>query len=193
MPGPAESSEPLELAPDSEPAPESVHRLRPVGPPPDAGPPERLEAGKTRKTADKREKAARKPDLVSRFLDLPRWEQYAGAAALVCLLGWLGASGWKSFLSLGSPGGWFFTFALIGPLAVVFLIVAGTGPSRWIGVSDHARQRSLITFAVLPALGGAIELLQHFWAAVALVAALGMAYAAVRLALDKSDDQPNAK
>ena len=182
MQGPADSREPLELAPDTAPAPDRMHQLRRVGPPPDAPPleePQQQDA-----------QTDRKPDLVSRFLGLPRWEQYAGAAALVCLLGWLGSSGWESFLSLGSPGGWFFTFALIGPLAVVFLIVAGTGPSRWVGISDQARQRSLITFAVLPALGGAIELLQHFWAAVALVSALGMAYAAVRLALEKNDEQP---
>jgi len=180
MQHPADYSEPLELAPESAPATDRIRQMHQGG----------LPYGSTSGNKDKpKEESARKSKLVSRFLDLPRWEQYAGAAALVCLLGWLGASAWLSFLSLGSPGGWFFTFALIGPLGVVFLIGAGTGSSRWIGMSDQARQRALVTFAVLPAIGGAIELLQHFWAAVALVAALAMAYAAFRLVTDKTDEQ----
>jgi hypothetical protein len=169
MPRPADPHEPLELAPESNPATDRIRHLHPGGQPPEPAAPER------------------KPDLVTRFLDLPRWEQYTGAAALVCLLGWLGASGWTSFLSLGSPGGWFFTLAIIGSLAVVVLVTTGGGRSSWFGLSNHARQRALISFALLPALGGAIELLQNFWAAVALVSATAMAYAAIRLALDKGD------
>ena len=176
MQGPAESHDPLELAPESMPATDRIRQLHPGGPPHNS------------KDDRKAKDAPRNPDLVSRFLGLPRWEQYVGASALVCLLGWLGASGWSSFLSLGSPGGWFLTFALIGPLAVAFLIVAGTGPARWIGMSDATRRRALVTFAALPAIGGAIELLQHFWAAVALIAAMAMAYSAYRLVTDNDSE-----
>jgi len=180
MQGPAEHHEPLELAPESMPATDRIRQLHPGGRDPRLA----RDPGDDKKAED----APRNPDLVSRFLGLPRWEQYVGASALVCLLGWLGASGWSAFLSLGSPGGWFLTFALIGPVAVTFLIVAGTGPARWIGMSDSTRRRALVTFAALPAVGGAIELLQHFWAAVALIAAMAMAYSAYRLFTDNDDE-----
>jgi len=184
MQGPADSREPLELAPESAPAPDRIRQLHPGGPP-------HGYAGQEAPAPEPEPKSGKgesKPDLLSRFMVLPRWEQYVGASALVCLLGWLGASGWASFLSLGSPGGWFLTFALIGPVAVTFLIIAGTGPSRWIGMSDQTRKRSIGIFAMLPVVGGLIELLQNFWAAVALVSAVAMAYAAFRLLTDKSDD-----
>ena len=93
--GPAEPNEPLELAPESAP---STHRFRTV-PPPEAQEPE---------------PEAPRPDFFTRFMDQPRWEQYTAAAALACLLGWLGASGWNQFFALGQPGGWFMTFTLIG-------------------------------------------------------------------------------
>lgn len=178
--GPAESREPLELAPESAPATDRIRHLPPYAAP-DA-------AEKTaEKTASDPEGA--KPGFVARFLELPRWEQYLAASALVCLLGWLGASAWISFFELSRPGGWFFTFALIGSLAVAMLTLAGAGPARWFGLSESSRKRAIITFAVLPAVGGAIELLQHFWAAVALVAAFAMAFAAIRLATDRSGSE----
>ena len=167
--GPAESNEPLELAPESNPAPP---RFRAVPPHGSEAPPE----------PETRAKREPRPDFFTRFLDQPRWEQYAAAAATACLLGWLGASGWNYLYALGSPGGWFFTFTLIGSLTVIALAVAGT--SRWMGMNEKTRRRTLAAFATLPALGGAIELLQHFWSAIAISAAVAMAYAAIRLLLD---------
>ena len=163
--GPAESHDPLELAPESDPGPQ---RFRTV-------PPRESDQPTPEKT---------RPDFFTRFMDQPRWEQYTAAAALASLLGWAGASGWNQIFSFGSPGGWFFTFTLFGSTAVIALAVAGTGPSGWMGMSEKTRLRTLACFAALPALGGGIELLQNFWAAIALVAAGGMAYAAYRLVVD---------
>ena len=166
--GPAESHDPLELAPESTPAHKRFHAV----------PPEEKPTPGPEKT---------RPDFFTRFMDQPRWEQYTAAAALACILGWLGASGWKHLFAFGSTGGWFFTFTLIGSLAVMLLAVAGTAPATWTGMVEKTRQRTLACFAVLPAIGGAIELLQNFWAAVALLAAAGMAFAAYRLV---TDDEP---
>ena len=115
-----------------------------------------------------------------RFMELPRWEQYTAAAALAGLLGWLGASGWTHLFGIGDPGGWFFTLTLLGTTSVLALSFYGT-----IHRASESRQRVLVTLAMLPAIGGAIELLQHFWTAVAFLAAGAMAYSAYRLVRDR--------
>lgn len=115
-----------------------------------------------------------------RFMDLPRWEQYTAAAALAGLLGWLGASGWTHLFAFNEFGGWFFTLTLVGTGSVLALSFYGT-----IHRGSESRQRVLVTLAMLPAIGGAIELLQHFWTAVAFLAAGAMAYAAYRLTRDR--------
>ena len=115
-----------------------------------------------------------------RFMELPRWEQYTAAAALAGLLGWLGASGWTHLFAFGSPGGWFFTLTLLGTGSVLALSFYGT-----LDRGSESRQRVLVTLAMLPAVGGAIELLQHFWTAVAFLAAGAMAYAAYKLTRDR--------
>ena len=115
-----------------------------------------------------------------RFMDLPRWEQYTAAAALACILGWAGASGWKHLFQFNAMGGWFFTLTLLGSGCVLLLTVYGI-----LNPASESRLRVTVTLAMLPALGGAIELLQHFWAAVAFVAAAGMAYAAYKLLRDR--------
>jgi hypothetical protein len=150
----------------------------------EAQPKNRIEAGEHRP-----------PSFFTRFLDLPRWEQYAAAAAVICLLAWLGASGWTRLFAFGSQGGWFSTLSLIGSVSVIVLSIVGTVTphedeegTKGSGTKGNARQPILITMAMLPALGGAIELLQHFWASVALVAAAGMAFAAYRLFADERDD-----
>ena len=147
----------------------------------DAGPKNRIGAG-----------ATRSPSFFARFLDLPRWEQYCAAAAVICLLAWLGASGWTHLFSFGSQGGWFFTLSLIGSVSVIVLSIVGTVTPHEAPIDEDtkstARERILITMAMLPALGGAIELLQHFWASVGLVAAAGMAFAAYRLFADERND-----
>ena len=144
-------------------------------------PKNRIDAGKPRRLS-----------FFARFLDLPRWEQYCAAAAVICLLAWLGASGWSHLFAFGSQGGWFFTLSLIGSVSVIVLSVVGTVTPHEEHVEEDtpgtARERILITLAMLPALGGAIELLQHFWASVALVAAAGMAFAAYRLFADERND-----
>jgi len=116
----------------------------------------------------------------ARFMELPRWEQYTAAAALAGLLGWLGASGWSYLFGFGRPGGWFFTLTLLGTASVLALSFYGT-----IHRASESRQRVLVTLAMLPAIGGAIELLQHFWTAVAFLAAGAMAYSAYRLVRDR--------
>ena len=145
----------------------------------EAQPKNRIEAGEHRA-----------PSFFTRFLDLPRWEQYAAAAAVICLLAWLGASGWTRLFAFGSQGGWFSTLSLIGSVSVIVLSIVGTVTPHDDegGTKSNARQPILITMAMLPALGGAIELLQHFWASVGLVAAAGMAFAAYRLFADERDD-----
>jgi len=115
-----------------------------------------------------------------RFMELPRWEQYTAAAALAGLLGWLGASGWTYLFGIGDPGGWFFTLTLLGTTSVLALSFYGT-----IHRGSESRQRVLVTLAMLPAIGGVIELLQHFWTAVAFLAAGAMAYAAYKLTRDR--------
>ncbi|MEM8885407.1 MAG: hypothetical protein AAGD14_15175 [Planctomycetota bacterium] len=124
--------------------------------------------------------AAPPKSFFGRFLDLPRWEQYTAAAALACFLGWLGASGWDYLFRFKTMGGWFFTLTIIGAVAVLMLTVYGT-----LKPESESRLRVTVTLAMLPALGGLIELLQHFWAAVAFVAAGGMAYAAYKLLRDR--------
>jgi len=115
-----------------------------------------------------------------RFLELPRWEQYTAAAALAGLLGWVGAKGWERILRITEPGGWFFTLTLVGTACVLALSFYGT-----IHRGSKSRQRVLVTLAILPGLGAAIELLQHFWSVVALLAAMGMVYSAYRLVRDR--------
>jgi hypothetical protein len=176
-PGSADSSERLELSPESDPATDRIRRegygRRPG----------------VRQSEEPKQEGESKPDFLTRFMEQPRWEQYATAASLACLLGWLGASGWARLFAFGEAGGWFFTFTLFGCLAVVILSVAGTIPPRWTGMRERTRRHVLVGFAMLPALGGAIELLQNFWGAVAFVAAAGMAYAAYRL-VTEPDDEP---
>ena len=126
---------------------------------------------------------AKDESFIGKFMELPRWEQYTAAAAVIGLLAWLGASGWASMFAFGFPGGWFFTLTLIGCVSVIALSIAGAVSSR-----SESRRKMLMGFAVLPALGGAIELLQHFWTFVAFVAATAMAFAAYKLWREPADD-----
>ena len=118
----------------------------------------------------------RDESFVGKFMKLPRWEQYTAAAAVIGMLAWLGASGWAYLFAFGSPGGWFFTLTLVGCVSVFALSVAGA-----VSAESDSRRKVLITFAMLPALGGAIDLLQHFWTFVAFIAASAMAFAAFKL------------
>mgnify|MGYP001820296289 CR=1 FL=1 len=125
--------------------------------------------------------AAPRDGLFDRFRRLPFAEKLLGVSALAVAFGWLVSAQWSNLLQLGTLGGWFSTFCLIGTLGVIALTGARLFDLPWL--SPAATTRLLIVAAFLPALGIAVELLSNFWFAVTVVGSAVMAWAAGRISL----------
>ena len=113
------------------------------------------------------------------FLRLPFAEKLLSGAAAAVAVGWLITAQWSRLFDFGNLGGWFATFAVIGAATTLVLLFVKVLDIPWLHRATHSRL--LIVFALLPALGLAVELTLNFWTAVTLVGALVMAYAAGKI------------
>ena len=118
-------------------------------------------------------------DLWDSFLRLPFAEKLLSGAAAGVVAGWLITAQWSRLFDFGNLGGWFATFAAFGAGATIVLLFVKVLDIPWLKRATHSRL--LIFFALLPALGLAVELTLNFWTAVTLIGALVMAYAAGRI------------